>query len=74
MVPGPAREEALVDRPIDVLRRWQDSGGTWRVTARGPDGVELDLLTCTGDEVMGRLVSADGDLLAFVAESTGAEE
>jgi hypothetical protein len=51
---------------LDVLLRWEASGGTWEVAARGPDGVVLALLTCSGDEQVGRLESAEPDVLAHV--------
>ena len=43
---------------LAVLRRWEDSGGTWRVAVRRPGRLELDLLTCDAGEVMQRLVAA----------------
>jgi hypothetical protein len=52
--------------PLAVLRRWEDSGGTWVVLARTADGVDLALLTCDGGEQMSRLVSRDPAVLAHV--------
>jgi hypothetical protein len=63
-----------VDAPLEALRRWEDSGGTWRVVARGRDGLEIVLLTCTGDEEMGRIVSADAGLAAFVGDRGSSED
>lgn len=51
---------------LTVLLRWEASGGTWRVTFRGPGRLGLDLTTCTGDEVMMRLTTSDGGVLRHV--------
>jgi hypothetical protein len=47
--------------PLAVLRRWEDSGGTWRVVLRTPGRLEVELLTCDAGEVMHRLSSAPPD-------------
>jgi hypothetical protein len=56
---------------VEVLRRWEDSGAVWRLLSRRGDLVEIALLTCSAGEEVGRLVSADPDLLAFVGTRTG---
>ena len=50
-------QDADADAVLAQLRRWEDSGGTWRVTLRTPDRLELDLLTCDAGEVMQRLAA-----------------
>ncbi len=45
---------------LAALRRWEASGGTWRVVRRRGERVELELLSCDAGEVMQRL-QADGD-------------
>ena len=57
------------DAPLDALRRWEDSGGTWQLVH--DDGVQmsLDLLTCSGGEVMASLRSDDAALRSYVLES-----
>jgi hypothetical protein len=45
------------DPLLAQLRRWEDSGGTWRVAVRTPDRLELDLLTCDAGEVMQKLAA-----------------
>jgi hypothetical protein len=57
---------------LDQLLRWEGAGGTWRLLGRDVDGVELELLTCGRDEVMGRLRSAAPDLVAYVDLTPGA--
>jgi len=58
------------DDPVEVLRRWELSGAGWRVAHRSPAGLEIELLTCTGDEVVGLVRSADPRLLAYVGDRT----
>jgi hypothetical protein len=56
--------------PLAALRRWEDSGGTWRVVVRAPERLVVELLTCDAGEVMGRLVAAPPDeaLAGYVAD------
>ena len=68
MTPPPSAEP---DAPVEVLRRWEDSGAVWRLLSRRGNLVEIALLTCSAGEEVGRLVSADPDLLAFVGTRTG---
>jgi hypothetical protein len=56
------------DAALQVLLRWEASGAHWRVLRRSPEGLLISLLTCTGDEEMGRLSSVDADLLAYVGD------
>ena len=48
------------------LRRWEESGATWRVLVRTPDDVEIALLTCDAGEEVDRLRSADPAVLKHV--------
>ena len=47
--------------PLAVLRRWEESGGAWRVALRAPGRLDLELLTCDAGEVMQRLTAAPPD-------------
>lgn len=60
--------------PLDVLRRWEDSGGTWRVVATHGDELTISLRTCTAGEEADRLVSADPAVLAYVAGRTASDD
>jgi hypothetical protein len=60
-VSGATGEESLA-----VLQRWEGSGGTWRLVSQDGNGVVLELLTCSGGEVMGHLRSDDPTVLAHV--------
>jgi hypothetical protein len=46
---------------LAVLRRWEQSGGAWRVVLRAPGRLELELLTCDAGEVMQRLTADPPD-------------
>ncbi|HEY5186972.1 MAG TPA: hypothetical protein VIM19_19205 [Actinomycetes bacterium] len=70
MTPPPGSKP---NAPVEVLRRWEDTGAVWRLLSRRGDLVEIALLTCSAGEEVGRLVSADPDLLAFVGTRTGNE-
>jgi hypothetical protein len=48
------------------LRRWEESGATWRVLVRTPDSVEIALLTCDAGEEVDRLRSTDPAVLDHV--------
>lgn len=56
-----------MDDPVDRLLRWEEHGGTWRIITRGPDGVTVELCTCTGGEAVDRWTSDDPDLVALVS-------
>jgi len=52
--------------PVEELRRWEDSGAHWQVVGRTADRLTIALLRCDGGEEVGRIVSDDPALLAFV--------
>jgi hypothetical protein len=56
------------------LRRWEDSGATWRVVVRTPDSVEIALLTCDAGEEVDRLRSADPAVLAHIGDRSRSED
>ena len=47
------------------LRRWEDSGATWRALEIGDDHAVVELCTCTGEPVDTQTGTAP-DLIAFV--------
>lgn len=59
---------------VAVLRRWEDSGGIWRVVSRTTAGLSVSLRTCTAGEEVDRLVSADPALLAYVGDRTASDQ
>lgn len=57
--------------PLEQLRRWEDSGGTWTVLRRTDERAVVALLRCDGGEIVDRLESDDAALLAYL---TGAAD
>ena len=55
------------EAPVDVLRRWETSGGHWRVLSRTDASVVLGLFSCDGGEEMHRLTAASVELDALLA-------
>jgi hypothetical protein len=68
-----AEELGGSDDPVEVLRRWEGSGGIWRVVRRTPIELEIVLLTCNAGEEMGRVTSSDPALAVFVAGRDGSD-
>jgi siroheme synthase len=56
-----------VSDALDRLRRWEESGATWRVLVRTPESVEIALLTCDAGEEVDRLRTGDPAVLDHVA-------
>jgi hypothetical protein len=61
------------ESPIDLLRRWEGFGGTWRVVERAAGGVTVSLCRCDGGEEAERLTSADPALLDFLGNRTSSD-
>ncbi len=59
-----------MDDPVGALRRWTDSGGSWRVVARRGGTVTVALCDCGGDTEMDRITSSDLALLEFLGDRT----
>lgn len=59
---------------LDRLRRWVDSGAIWRVAGRTEHSITINLVTCTGDEVVDRFTSTDPDLIGYVGEHQSSED
>jgi hypothetical protein len=55
-----------VSDALERLRRWEESGATWRILVRTPDDVEIALLTCDAGEEVDRIRTADPAVLAHV--------
>lgn len=56
--------------PVDVLRRWESSGGHWRVLSRSDTSVVLGLFSCDGGEEMHRHTAASAELDTLLAGRT----
>lgn len=60
---------------VQVLQRWEDAGGHWRVLALTEDWIELGLLTCGGEEQMSRVSGARTTVLRdFLAGRTRSDD
>ncbi len=66
--------ESTSDQPLEVLRRWEDSGAVWRVIDRTGDAVNIALLTCSAGEEVGRIHTRDPQALAFLGSRTSSEQ
>jgi len=63
-----------VSEDLDALRRWETSGATWQVLAREVGEVDIALLTCDAGEQVGRLRSAEVDVLAYVGDRARSDD
>ena len=52
--------------PVETLRRWERSGAVWRVLGSSRDDVTVGLFSCDGGEEMGRIVSGDPRVRAYL--------
>jgi hypothetical protein len=62
------------DDDVDVVRRWELSGGHWRVLSDDGCRLTLSLVTCDGGEEMSRVESEDDDLREYVAGRSASED
>lgn len=70
---GHRADVAVESRDLARLRRWEDSGGHWRVTNRGSPG-SVELVTCLGDEAMEHIHSDDADLWGYIGPRYASDE
>lgn len=53
---------------VEVLARWEDSGGHWQVLSSSADWIDIGLLACDGKEQMSRVSGARTTVLhAYLA-------
>ena len=57
----------MASADLERLLRWESAGGAWEVIGIRDGYVDLNLLTCGRDEVMGRLRSGEADVLEHVS-------
>lgn len=48
---------------VEVLARWEESGGHWKVLRSSPDWIDIGLFTCDGGEQMSRVSGARTSVL-----------
>jgi hypothetical protein len=61
-----AKRRSMDLSPVEKLRRWELSGGTWHVLHRSGTHTVVELCACTG-EPMERLSSSNRELLDYLA-------
>ena len=59
---------------LDRLRRWEDSGGIWRVVGRRSDTVTVALCRCDGGEEVDRFVTAEPAARDHIGGRASSEE
>jgi len=59
---------------VDLLRRWEDAGGVWRVLSRDSDAVTVGLYRCDDGEEADRFVATDPALAEFLAGRTSSQD
>ncbi|HEY5786515.1 MAG TPA: hypothetical protein VIT65_17235 [Microlunatus sp.] len=59
---------------LERLRRWEDAGGTWRVTARRADTVTVALCRCDGGEEVDRLCTSDPAAIGHLGDRETSED
>ncbi len=60
--------------PVELLRRWESFGGSWRLAARTGDELILSLCRCDGGEEVQRLSSADPALASYIGDRSSSGE
>lgn len=57
-----------MDTDRQILQRWEDFGGVWRVLATDGHAATVSLCRCDGGEEVQRLTTEEPDLVAWLAE------
>jgi hypothetical protein len=55
--------------PVDILQRWEEFGGAWRIVQHSPL-LTISLCRCDGGEEVERLVSDDPAVATWLAGRT----
>jgi hypothetical protein len=58
-----SRESTPPGGLVEVLSRWEESGGQWRVLGTGTEWIEVGLFACDGKEEMSRVSGARTSVL-----------
>jgi hypothetical protein len=59
---------------VDVLRRWEEAGGVWRVLNQDQNSVTVGLYRCDDGEEADRFVATDPRLTQFLAGRTSSSQ
>jgi hypothetical protein len=60
--------------PLQLLKRWQDFGATWRVISQTTDSATISMCRCDGGEEVQRLTSSEPELLAWLNGRTSSDQ
>jgi len=66
-------ERPVRSQRLDVLLRWEQAGGVWRVTRHTADGATVALMRCDAGEVVEEVSSPDTDFVAYLARRPSSE-
>jgi hypothetical protein len=53
---------------VETVRRWESSGGHWRVVTRSGTSAAVGLFTCGGGEEMVRVTATRADLVELLGD------
>ncbi len=70
----PLASQTEATSPIELLQRWMEFGGEWRVDSRTSAEVTVALCRCDGGEEIDRLVSTDPDFRAWLGARTTSQD
>lgn len=59
--------------PLDVLRRWEQAGGVWRVTQWSADGADVALLRCDAGEAVDEVSLSGPECVDYLRQHTSSE-
>lgn len=65
-MPLEGMHDTVSDDPVEILKRWTDSGAHWKVAYRVGDAVTIGLFRCDGGEEVDRFTSSDARLLRYL--------
>ena len=54
--------------PLDILRRWEQAGGVWRVTQWSADAAVVALMRCDAGEVVDEVSSTGPAFVDYLAQ------
>ena len=69
-----ASQSPASESPAEVIRRWEASGGHWRVLARSDVTVEVGLFSCDAGEEMHRVSGPTAELAVLLGGRTRSDD
>ena len=59
--------------PLDILRRWEQAGGVWRVTRWSSGEVVVALMRCDAGEVVDEVTASGPEWVDYLAQHSSSE-